>query len=73
MGFGTWNGIKRLDGQRFDTYKSSPGDKSYLKSHRIDQMMGDEFLELGYRGTIKWFTASTNAQCKRVAFAQYSG
>lgn len=46
MWFGTRNGINRFDGQRFITYKSSPGDKSYLKSHRIDQIMEDDFLQL---------------------------
>jgi signal transduction histidine kinase/ligand-binding sensor domain-containing protein/DNA-binding response OmpR family regulator len=46
MWFGTWNGINRFDGQRFVTYKSSPGDQSYLKSPRIDQIMEDDFLQL---------------------------
>ncbi|WP_158085368.1 hybrid sensor histidine kinase/response regulator transcription factor [Niastella vici] len=50
MWFGTWNGINRFDGQRFVIYKSSPGDKSYLKSHRIDQIMEDDYLQLWLQG-----------------------
>src|ERR1044072_2484581 len=46
MWFGTWNGINRFDGQHFVKYKSSPGDQSYLKSPRIDQIVEDDFLQL---------------------------
>lgn len=62
MWFGTWNGINRFDGHRFVAYKSSPGDKSYLKSHRIDQIVEDDFLQLwivGYDGQIYRFDKRT--------------
>ncbi len=62
MWFGTWNGINRFDGQRFVTYKSSPGDQSYLKNHRIDQIIDDEFLQLwiqAYDGQVYRFNKRT--------------
>jgi signal transduction histidine kinase/ligand-binding sensor domain-containing protein/DNA-binding response OmpR family regulator len=62
MWFGTWNGINRFDGQRFVTYKSSPGDQSYLKSPRIDQIVEDGFLQLwivGYDGQVYRFNKRT--------------
>lgn len=62
MWFGTWNGINRFDGQRFVTYKSSPGDQSYLKSPRIDQIVEDSFLQLwilGYDGQVYRFNKRT--------------
>lgn len=62
MWFGTWNGINRFDGQRFVTYKSSPGDQSYFKSPRIDQIVEDGFLQLwivGYDGQVYRFNKRT--------------
>ena len=62
MWFGTWNGINRFDGQRFVTYKSSPGDLSYLKSSRIDQIVEDDFLQLwlqAYDGQVYRFNKRT--------------
>ncbi|WP_205508920.1 hybrid sensor histidine kinase/response regulator transcription factor [Longitalea arenae] len=62
MWFGTWNGINRFDGQRFVSYKSSPGDASYLKSHRIDQIVEDDFLQLwimAYDGQVYRFNKRT--------------
>ncbi|HUP11924.1 MAG TPA: two-component regulator propeller domain-containing protein, partial [Niastella sp.] len=62
MWFGTWNGINRFDGQRFVTYKSSPGDQSYFKSPRIDQIIEDDFLQLwivGYDGQVYRFNKRT--------------
>lgn len=62
MWFGTWNGINRFDGQRFVTYKSSPGDQSYFKSPRIDQIAEDGFLQLwivGYDGQVYRFNKRT--------------
>ncbi|OQP53578.1 hypothetical protein A4R26_06265 [Niastella populi] len=62
MWFGTWNGINRFDGQRFVTYKSSPGDQSYLKSPRIDQIVEDNFQQLwivGYDGLVYRFNKRT--------------
>lgn len=62
MWFGTWNGINRFDGQRFISYKSSPGDKSNLKSHRIDQIVEDDFLQLwimAYDGQVYRFNKRT--------------
>ncbi|HEX6426478.1 MAG TPA: two-component regulator propeller domain-containing protein, partial [Niastella sp.] len=62
MWFGTWNGINRFDGQRFVTYKSSPGDQSYLKNHRIDQIVDDDFWQLwiqAYDGQVYRFNKRT--------------
>jgi signal transduction histidine kinase/ligand-binding sensor domain-containing protein/DNA-binding response OmpR family regulator len=62
MWFGTWNGINRFDGQRFVTYKSSPGDQSYLKNNRIDQIVDDDFLQLwiqAYDGQVYRFNKRT--------------
>ncbi|WP_207514565.1 hybrid sensor histidine kinase/response regulator transcription factor [Longitalea luteola] len=62
MWFGTWNGINRFDGQRFVSYKSAPGDLSNLKSHRIDQITEDDFLQLwikAYDGQVYRFNKRT--------------
>jgi ligand-binding sensor domain-containing protein len=42
MWFGTWDGINRFDGQKFVSYKSSPGDRSQLGNDRIDQIVEDQ-------------------------------
>lgn len=50
MWFGSWAGISRFDGYQFKTFKSYPGDKSPLKSNRIDEIVEDgkgQFLWLG--------------------------
>jgi ligand-binding sensor domain-containing protein len=39
MWFGSWAGITRFDGKTFITFKSYPGDRSSLKSNRIDVLM----------------------------------
>jgi len=41
MWFGSWAGISRFDGYNFLTFKSYPGDKSSLKSNRIDEVVED--------------------------------
>ncbi|WP_199120353.1 two-component regulator propeller domain-containing protein [Pedobacter sp. ASV28] len=42
MWFGTWVGISRFDGYRFSIFKSYPGDRSPLKSNRIDDIVEDQ-------------------------------
>ncbi|MEO7313166.1 MAG: two-component regulator propeller domain-containing protein [Chitinophagaceae bacterium] len=42
MWFGTWDGNCRFDGHNFFTYKSHPGDSSWLVSNRIDRMVEDQ-------------------------------
>ena len=42
MWFGSWTGINRFDGHNFVVYKSFPGDRSILRSNRIDEMTEDE-------------------------------
>ncbi|WP_442794600.1 two-component regulator propeller domain-containing protein [Pelobium manganitolerans] len=42
MWFGSWAGISRFDGENFVNYKSYPGDKSSLKSNRIDVIVEDK-------------------------------
>ena len=41
MWFGSWAGITRFDGHNFLTFKSYPGDRSSLKSNRIDEIVED--------------------------------
>ena len=41
MWFGSWAGISRFDGYHFLTFKSYPGDRSSLKSNRIDEIVED--------------------------------
>jgi ligand-binding sensor domain-containing protein len=41
MWFGSWAGITRFDGKTFITFKSYPGDRSSLKSNRIDDVVED--------------------------------
>lgn len=38
---GTWGGLNRFDGHNFVSYKSSPGDLSFLGNDRIDQIIDD--------------------------------
>lgn len=62
MWFGTWNGINRFDGHRFVSYRSMPGDQSYLKSGRIDQILEGEEKYLwikAYDGQIYRFNKLT--------------
>jgi len=49
MWFGTWDGINRFDGTNFVSYKTRPGDRSALKSNRIDNIVEDHdgYLWLG--------------------------
>src|ERR1043165_9949876 len=42
MWFGSWDGINRFDGQKFVSYKSSPGDKSQLGNDRIERIVEDQ-------------------------------
>lgn len=51
MWFASWAGISRFDGSRFITFKSYPGDRSSLKSNRIDQIKED------FRGENLWLRA----------------
>lgn len=39
MWFGTWSGINRFDGHNFLSFKSYPGDRSDLKSNRVNQIV----------------------------------
>jgi len=41
MWFGSWAGITRFDGNNFLIFKSYPGDRSSLKSNRIDDIVED--------------------------------
>jgi len=41
MWFGSWAGLSRFDGYNFLTFKSYPGDRSSLKSNRIDEIVED--------------------------------
>jgi len=41
MWFSSWAGITRFDGFNFLTFKSFPGDRSRLKSNRIDEIVED--------------------------------
>ncbi len=49
MWFGTPNGLNRFDGNRFVTFKSSPGDLSQLANTRVEQVVEDDFLHLWIR------------------------
>ena len=41
MWFASWAGITRFDGYNFLTFKSYPGDRSVLRSNRIDELSED--------------------------------
>ncbi|MDI3320905.1 hybrid sensor histidine kinase/response regulator transcription factor [Pinibacter soli] len=62
MWFATWNGINRFDGRHFVSFKSSPGDQSFLKNNRIDQIIEDDYRHLwlkSYDGQIYRFDKQT--------------
>ena len=62
MWFGTWDGINRFDGQKFISFKSSPGDSSQLGNDRIDQIVEDQAGHLwlrSYDGQIYRFDKKT--------------
>jgi signal transduction histidine kinase/ligand-binding sensor domain-containing protein/CheY-like chemotaxis protein/AraC-like DNA-binding protein len=43
MWFGTLDGLNCFDGYTFKTFKSKPGDSSYLSNSRIDEMIEDRY------------------------------
>ena len=62
MWLSTWDGINRFDGTRFISYKSFPGDKSPLKSDRIDAIVegdNDHLWLKAYDSQIFNFTKAT--------------
>ncbi|BAV07349.1 DNA-binding response regulator, AraC family [Filimonas lacunae] len=62
MWLGTWNGLNRFDGRQFLSFKSAPGDSSYIKNNRIDQVTGDDYHHLwvkSYDGQIYRFDKTT--------------
>lgn len=62
MWFGTWNGLNRFDGKQFLTFKSTPGDYSYIMNDRIDQITEDDHKHLwlkSYDGQIYRFNKKT--------------
>jgi len=63
MWFGSWDGINRFDGQKFVSYKSSPGDRSQLGNDRIDQIVEDQsgyFWILAYDKQVYQFDKKIN-------------
>ena len=62
MWFGSWDGINRFDGQKFISFKSSPGDSSLLGNDRIDQIVEDQLGHLwlrAYDGQVYRFDKKT--------------
>ncbi len=49
MWFGTWDGLSRFDGYRFQNFKVHPGDSFYMKSNRIEKLYEDKYGRIWFR------------------------
>lgn len=49
MWFGTWDGLSKFDGYRFQNYKIKAGDNYYMKSNRIEKLFQDKYGRIWLR------------------------